>query len=41
MPHQQNRMTFSPLYMDEAVADKFLPQICSLAALFMDFENAG
>ena len=35
------RMTFPPLHMDEATADKFLLQRCSLAALFMDFEHAG
>lgn len=33
MPHPQNRMTFPPLHMDEAKADKFLLQICSPAAL--------
>jgi len=34
-------MTFPPLHMDEAMADKFLLQICSLTALFMDLGNAG
>jgi hypothetical protein len=33
-------MAFPPLGMDEAMADKFLLHVCSLAALFMDFENA-
>lgn len=35
------RMTFPPLHMDEAMADKSFLQIYSLPALFMDFENAG
>lgn len=35
------RMSFPPLHMDEAMADKLLLQMRSLAALFMDFEDAG
>lgn len=42
MPHWQNRQKDVPTTAyGGSVANRFLLQLCSLAALFMDFENAG